>query len=237
MQKDLQHLQNMGASKVALMAVPAYHGLTLMSDHVEYGQALKVRQQNGQEIFLHGYRHLMPEKLKGAINLQGDHVIEEKWQRSLAGKIFNRFNADEAEFAGLNPSQQNQLLTLGQKQFQDMGLSLQGFVVPTWQGCPALSLLKEKKFHFTESRTCIWDLQRNERKIIPALAWMGNKSFNEILHLLLTAHRQSPWHLFSTLRIALHPGDFSKAGMEKALGALLQCGVCISYTDLFQKES
>ena len=155
--------------------------------------------RSGQEILLHGYTH------KSA-----------SLPRSWAGWLANAVNNNEAEFAGLNQENTQQLLEKSAVVARQLPLKITGFVPPTWFSNPHLKQeVFSQKLGIYESR---FFLHREKKKPVfnIPLSWTGGGTFSyHFLNLFFkTLILLFP---FISFRIALHPFDIDKDYKRKAI--------------------
>ncbi|MEO6096176.1 MAG: DUF2334 domain-containing protein [Fibrobacteria bacterium] len=226
----LERLRSLGAARIALLVVPAYHGRQAMESDPEFLTWLRLENTRGTELFLHGYYHKMIEVVPGA-----DGSVERI--RSAWGRFINRkLVAQEAEFCGLSESAAGRLLDLGLEAWERAGLARTGFVAPTWHGSPPARRLREAGLGLWETRFHLRRLSDGASRFVPALAWdLSAPQGNPRLYgggwwlRLLTA--------LPLIKVAIHPGDFESPGTEAVLRRVFSAGTNISYADVFAHGS
>jgi predicted deacetylase len=222
----LERLRSLGAKRIALLVVPAYHGRQTMESDPEFLAWLREENARGTELFLHGYYHKMIELVPGA-----DGSVERN--RSAWGRFVNRkLVAQEAEFCGLPETAAERLLDLGLAAWERTGLARTGFVAPTWHGAPPERRMREAGLGLWETRFHLHRLSDGASRFVPALAWDLSapdgepRLFGGGLWLrLLTA--------LPLIKVAIHPGDFESAGTEGVLRRVFAAGTPIAYADVF----
>ena len=217
-----QRLRSLGAGHIALMVVPRYHGKRPLAGEVEFLAWLKEKEAAGSEIFLHGYHHLMQERLDGA-QLQA--------RRSRWGNWVNRrLVGGEAEFCGLGDPDKVRLLDLGLEAFRQDGIAAGAFVAPTWHGAPPESALRDRGFTLWETRFGLRHLPSGASRLVPPVSWgpvsdepalMGGTAW-------LAALVRLP-----LIKVALHPGDLKGVTVFKTLEGIASRGREIAYGDVF----
>lgn len=134
------------------------------------------------------------------------HKADPNLKRSFWGQKIQQYCHDQAEFAGLNRKDCQDLL-LQSKSHWNQRLKIEGFVAPTWHAPRLLKeLCWENQWPIYESR--LWLAKPEQRRFsfpisLPSLAH-DNTWFNTI--------RMSLWaikYLPMNLRIVLHPEDFN----------------------------
>ena len=223
----MARLRSLGARRIALLAVPAFHGGPTMDGNAEFLAWLREEAAQGTELFLHGYYHWMGELAEG----EGFRARRNAW-----GRFVNRHLVDrEAEFSGLTRGAQARILDDGLAVWKRTGLPLTGFVAPTWHGAPARSRLRDSGIGIFESRFFIRHFASARARFVPPLAWnLGTPSGEPSLFggkAWLSAMLRT--HL---MKVALHPGDFEGRGTQPALERVFASGSNIGYAELFGAE-
>ena len=219
----LDRLRSLGAGRAALLIVPDFHGKSPIGQSGDFLAWLHEEASAGTEIFLHGFRHWMPELSEGA---------DFKGKRSGWGRWVNRNLVDqEAEFSGLARPDQERLLTLGRTSFRECGIEPVGFVAPTWHGSPTVTALRNHGIRIRETRFRIENLESGASRFAPPLAWDLSRGGDPALFgggaWLRTLLR------LPLIKVAIHPGDFSGAGAERVLERVVAHGTASTYKGLF----
>lgn len=221
----LARLRSLGARRIALLVVPAYHGVSFMDGDAGFVDWLKEESAAGTELFLHGFHHLASSKPSGAgVRFPG---------RSRWGAWVNRSLASgEAEFCGLPNAEKERLLDLGIAGFRRAGLSLAGFVAPTWHGSPARHALIERGVPIHESRFVVRRLQDGSTRWAPPLTWHAGPGGSERR---LTGGE--PWLRallgLPLIKVAIHPGDLENEEAEGILRRVFRSGTASGYAGIF----
>ena len=220
-QRDLDWLRKQGVKSVALMVVPFYHGRRSIDQEPEFQAWLKEKQNQGAEIFMHGYRHLMPE------------VLGEKAKKTWFGKWLNSRVQNEGEFAGLDAEQAGDLLRKGLEIFSKTGIEPAGFTLPTWWGKVPAGLTWPATCRFFDGRFYVWN--RTIRKCL----WAPVLTFDNNEKLKSRIYGGAVWMAYlllaSQVRIALHPGDLEIENNCKAVKDVLKERKIISYAEFSGK--
>ncbi len=223
--ENLSRLRKIKNVPIALLVVPKYHDQSAIQDDEDFILWLKSENEIGTEIFLHGYRHLMPEKVEGS-DFKGTRTYWGKW-------INKKWVNDEAEFCGIDSMTSGRLLDLGCQAFQILNqkatIPLAGFVAPTWHGAPSSIQLKNQGIPIFEKRFSIHHLISGQKIFAPPIAWNFEKENsvfggNLWLNMALT---------LPLIKVALHPPDFQSEETWKTIEKILQSGEGISYRALF----
>ena len=239
--ENLTRLRRIKKAPIALLVVPKYHDQMPIQDHDDFIHWIKSESELGSEIFLHGYRHLMPEKVEGE---------EFKGRRTAWGKWINKkWVNEEAEFCGLDSETSGKLLGLGceafkslmkkenqnrsqiQSQNKNEMIPLAGFVAPTWHGAPSILQLKNQDIVIFEKRFSIHHLKSGQKVFAPPIAWNFDKE-NSLFggNLWLKIAQALP-----LIKIALHPPDFHSEETWKTLEKILHSGEGAAYRTLFKQ--
>lgn len=223
----LERLRSLGARRVALLAVPAFHGGPTMDRNAEFIDWLRAEADRGSELFLHGYYHWMGELAEG----ESFHGRRNAWGRFVNRRLVDR----EAEFSGLPRAAQARILDDGLRVWERTGLPLAGFVAPTWHGSPAPERLREAGIGLWETRLRLHDLRGGGSRFVPPLAWnLGTSTGEPKLfggRAWLSAMLRAP-----LMKVALHPGDFEGPGTEKALERVFAAGRNVGYDEIFPAQ-
>lgn len=226
----LGRLRSLGARKMALLVVPAFQGGPPMDGNGDFVAWLREEAAAGTELFLHGYRHCTAESLAGA---DGTSPMV----RNVYGRWVNtKLVGQEAEFCGLAGPEKAKLLDLGMASFVRASLPLTGFVAPTWHGTPNPADLRDRGLGILETRFSVMRLRDGAvRRALP-LTWSaasGNRNPS------LTGG--APWLraalLAPLVKVAVHPGDLSGSGAEKALEKIFGRGSGCGYGELFGERA
>ncbi|MEO8800441.1 MAG: polysaccharide deacetylase family protein [Polyangiaceae bacterium] len=199
-------------AKPALLVVPNFHGKSSLADHPQFAEKLARLQQDGHEIFLHGFFHRS--------GLGGPQA------RSDAGKVQAFFrqkvvSAGEAEFADVSKSEAEKRLDDGVKMLADAGLTPDGFIAPAWS-FPRwlLPLLAARNLSFTEDHTHVYDPVRKKKRASLVLNF-ASRTPARLLSSVAWARLAKPARLLLPTRIAIHPGDMHVRLLRHEVRSLL----------------
>ena len=220
----LARLRSLGARRMALLVVPAFHGGPPMDGHAEFVAWLGEEGARGTELFLHGYHHWMGELVAGN---------PAPGRRNAWGRFVNRTLVDrEAEFSGLPRRAQARILADGLEAWGRTGLPMAGFVAPTWHGSPARADLRAGGVVLWETRFRLLHLPTGRTRFVPPLAWNlatragepelfgGGAWLGSLLRIPL-------------MKVALHPGDMEGRGTESVLARVIAAGENTAYGEVF----
>ena len=200
----LDAIADVGRFPVTLLAVPHYHGQARDEDFERW---LLERERAGDEIALHGYRHLDDGKPRGWIDRQ----------------MRRTYTRGEGEFADLSFDEAMRRIDAGLAWLHELGVRPAGFVAPAWLlGADAWRALRSHRFAYTCTlrrihllRGCAED--GNERHIVcqsqvysSASAWRRAASvvWNESLAQLQRNQ--------AIVRLELHPADVDHTTLKSS---------------------
>ncbi|MDB5102431.1 MAG: deacetylase [Fibrobacteres bacterium] len=227
----MQRLRSLGAGRIALLVVPAFHGGAPMDGCPEFLAWLRGESANGTELFLHGYYHWMAELAEKASG-GGSHEGRSAWGRFVNRKLV----AQEAEFSGISDREAARLLEMGLSSWHRTGLPLAGFVAPTWHGSPPEGLMRGRGIPIWETRFRLRRFSDGATRFAPPLAWDLSSPSGEP-RLFGGAAWLSAVQALPLMKVAIHPGDFEGPGTVKALEKVFAAGRNIGYADAFGPES
>lgn len=197
----LAFLDEVRLGPVALLVVPDYHGLGRVDRDIRFASFIESRILRGDEIVLHGYRHL--DVAPPARDLR-------QW---LTRRVYTD---SEGEFSRLDFEAARTRILRGLVVLRSAGWHPAGFVAPAWLMSPAaLSALERTPLRYRATRDAVVDLHSGHSVPAPSLvvstrsAWRRGLSpvWNQAL---LVRHASS-----RVLRVALHPADLRYPAMEQ----------------------
>ncbi|HKP96832.1 MAG TPA: DUF2334 domain-containing protein [Fibrobacteria bacterium] len=220
----LARLRSLGAARIALLVVPAYHGRAPMDGNAEFLAWLREESRAGTELLLHGYHHRTIEKVEGTAY---------RGRRNAYGRWVNRrLVAQEAEFCGLPAEDRERLLDLGLASWRRAALPLAGFVAPTWHGSPPRGSLLGRGLDLWETRFRVHSLARGRSRFAPPLAWSLSKGTGVPELSGGRAWLQTLIKL-PVMKVAIHPGDLVGDAAVRVLETVLAAGTNSTYAGLF----
>lgn len=218
-----QRLRSMGARRIALLVVPFYHGLRGLQGEDEFLGWLREKASAGSEILLHGYRHLMPERVDGDGALRAGRSAWGRW-------VNKRLVAGEAEFCGLPASEREVLLRSGAEAMARAGFPAHAFVAPTWHGGPPESSLRSLGFTLQETRFRLHHIPSGRSRFAPPLSWTSDRGESRLAG--GKAWLESLIRL-PLMKVALHPGDLAGSGATRILERVFSSGRETAYREVF----
>ena len=198
-----------GVTRRSLLVIPNLRGESPIDRDPGFCGWLRHRQQQGDEIVLHGYEHVGV----GA-------------PRTMIERVKNRwYTQGEGEFLALTYVAASERIARGSAMFAAAGLHAIGFVAPAWLiNEDGLRAARDRGFQYTNSYTGVTDLANGRRHVVPSLVF-GPGNLNEDLGIALQELAARGLALCPLVRVALHPPNidhpqrFSRIlGMIERLG-------------------
>lgn len=143
---------------LTLLVVPWWHGGQRVTQDGVFRAAMDARLRRGDEIALHGWRHL-------------DEAVPpvrpaQRWRRRV-------LTPGKGEFAALGSAVSRFRIAASVAAFAGCGWCAEGFVAPAWQLSPAAAnALRGHAFAYTSNRDALWWLPGQRRLASPAW-WRG----------------------------------------------------------------
>lgn len=206
--------------KPALLVVPNFHGRSGLLDHPAYCERLRELQQDGHEIYLHGYYHrarawddeARPARPTGLL-------ARARWtfaQRVVSG--------GEAEFSDVSEEEALTRLDAGERVLREAGLSIAGFVAPAWSMPPwVLDLLGTRGYRFTEDHTRVYDPAQKRSRASVVLNY-ASRTPGRLFSSVAWCRVARPARYVVPARIAIHPADMRFALLRSEIHSLLEWG-------------
>ncbi len=215
-------LDDLGIHCPALFVVPDWHGEWTLEQHPTFVDELLRRQEQGAEIFLHGYRH----DEVGHTRSLGDHL-----------RVFGR-TAASAEFLMLEEDEAARRMDQGLEMFRWLGFDPVGFVPPAWIFASATrELARQRGLWLTESFVWVEDLRIRRRVFTPALSWSSARPWRSRMTAWIGDVRTVVARGAGLVRVAIHPPDTDippvRNSLERALRHLVRTRSVVSYREVF----
>jgi uncharacterized protein len=204
-------------TKPALLVVPNFHGTWPLARYPKFCERLRVLQDQGHEIFLHGFFHKA-----GAVREESsDDGRPSRLRRMFAQKVVS---AGEAEFADIGWKEGDTRLDEGEAMLRDAGLRIDGFVAPAWSMASwVLTMLRERGYRYTEDHFRIYDPKRGTSRRSLVLNF-ASRTPTRLWSSVAFCRVARPARRVLPARIALHPGDMKKEVLRREAKDLLQWG-------------
>jgi hypothetical protein len=197
----LAFLDDLRLGPVALLVVPDYHGLGRADRDGCFAAFIESRILRGDEIVLHGYRHVDAAPPARGIR---------EW---LTRRVYTD---SEGEFSQLDFEAARTRILRGLVVLRSAGWHPTGFVAPAWlMSTPALCALEETPLQYCATRDAVVALQSGHRIPAPSLVVSTRAPWRRALspiwnQALLERHATS-----RVVRAALHPADLRYPAMEQ----------------------
>ncbi len=197
-----------------LLVVPDFHGRAPLAKSPRYAEHLRGLQARGHEIFLHGYFHRARAADEGPSGDGRPHGVA----RVFAQRVVS---AGEAEFSDVSRQEARDRLRDGARVLEDAGLRIDGFVPPAWSS-PAwlVDELAQMGVRYTEDHLSVSDPVARKRRPSLVLNFASRTNARMASTIAFCRAARPLAHLVPT-RIALHPGDMTKALLRREARDLL----------------
>lgn len=202
----LAMLDELGASPVALLVVPDFHGLGRIEDDPKFIAAIEQRIRRGDEIALHGYTHR-------------DDAAPPKnpWQ------WFRRrvMTAGEGEFSELDRQEARRRIRRGMDAMSRVDWQVEGFVAPAWLASAGTwQALAASSLRYTSTHTALVDL-RGGSIAAPCITVSSRSIWRRVASRLWMRVSALAVRHAAIVRIGLHPVDADHVRMMAAWRKLL----------------
>lgn len=193
----LDWLDARGIGPLTLLVVPHWHGRARLQDAPALVEALEQRRRRGDELVLHGYRHL----------------DQAPACRSPASWVARRvLSAGEAECAALDGASLAALVRRGLQVFAECGWTPRGFVPPAWQmPREGIAVLAGCGLRYSAGRRHLLDVTSARRLPVPALSMSARTAWRRGLSRAWVHAEGRRLAGQAALRLAIHPGDLGHA--------------------------
>jgi predicted deacetylase len=185
----LDVLASAGVARRSLLVIPNFRGTAPIDRDVSFCDWLRHRQQEGDEIVLHGYEHIAV----GA-------------PRTLLERLKNRwYTQDEGEFLALDYADASARIAKGVAMLGSADVHATGFVAPSWLiNDDGLRAARDQGFQYTNSYFGVLDLANGRNHIVPTLVF-GPGHLNEDVGIALQERATRFLALCPNARVVLHP--------------------------------
>ena len=185
----LDALQSAGVTRRSLLVIPNLRGESPIDRDASFCDWLRHRQQEGDEIVLHGYEHV-------AVGVP----------RTRLERLKNRwYTQGEGEFLALSYAEASDRIARGAAMLAAAGVRASGFIAPSWLiNDDGLRAARNRGFDYTNSYFDVTDLVSNRRHIVPTLVF-GPGHLNEDLGVALQGFAVRFLAHCPAVRVVLHP--------------------------------
>lgn len=181
-----------GGLRCTLLMVPDFHHCDMAERHPQFCEALRLRQNAGDELALHGYYH------------QDDGPPPHGPRAVLRRRIMTH----EGEFSALNRGEAARRIRDGLAMFYGQGWRADGFVPPGWViNSAGRQAISEAGFAYRTDGSAIYRLPDERRWPLPTLVLSARSARRRRLFILINRLRMRLYQNAPVLRLALHPLD------------------------------
>jgi len=200
--------RHLGGPRFAMLVVPNHWGLHPLSENRAFQARLREWSDVGIEMFVHGWFHKDGAVHQGAARFKARHMT-----------------AGEGEFLGLDEASALARMRDGKALVEDViGRPASGFIAPAWlYGAGARSALRRAGLPIAEDHWRVWD-SANERILArgPVITWASRSPTRTASSLAFAALARRILPHMPTVRVAVHPGDVTKASLLASIEATLK---------------
>ncbi len=209
--------------RFAMLVVPDHWGTAPLDRSPAFVRRLRRWADAGVEMFLHGLVHRDTSAHRNAA----------------AGLKARYMTAGEGEFLGLGADEAEHRMRSGRDIVEDaIGRPVAGFIAPAWlYGPGAMAALKTCGFALAEDHFRVW--QPATGAIVargPVITWASRSNARTASSLAVAAAARALPDWLPTLRVAVHPGDVTKASLmtsiDRTLRTLASRRTIARYADL-----
>lgn len=219
---------HLGGMRLAMLVVPDYWNRSPIADAPGFQARLRGWAEAGVEIFLHGWAHLDTCEHAGTAGFKARHMT-----------------AGEGEFLGLSRAEATRRMRAGRDLVEQVtGKRVAGFIAPAWlYGEGARAALADCGFALAEDHWRVWRPGEEERPLArgPVVTWASRSHARTASSLAFAALARRALHPLKTVRVAVHPGDVTKASIlasiDATLGAFAAHRAPARYRDLITADA
>ena len=202
-------------ARPALLVVPNFHGLWPFADHSEFCARLRELQQNGHEVYLHGYFH----KSSMASLTGDDDGRAHNLRRIFTQKLVS---TGEAKFSDVSVGEARERIEKGEAVLERAGLRIDGFVAPAWSMPRWMhDVLSERGYRFTEDHLRVYDPQQKRARPTVLLNY-ASRTPGRLASSVLWCRAAKRARALLPARIAIHPGDMRHPLLRHEVDVLLE---------------
>lgn len=203
----------------ALLVVPDYHGQAPLAESPRFVERLRALQEDGHEIYLHGYYHHARRWDDPAAHRTRTGNTLGRLRHLLAQRVVS---ASEAEFSDVSREEAITRINAGERVLEGAGLTIAGFVAPAWS-MPSwvLPLLGERGYRFTEDHIRIYDPSGGRSSPSLVLNY-ASRTPARLMSSVAWCRLARPARSLLPTRIAIHPADMRYALLRREIGRLLK---------------
>lgn len=211
-------------NRYSMLVVPNFWSQWPLEDHPHFKEWLRLKEEEGVEMILHGYYHK-------------DHETHTAPSARLQARLMT---AGEGEFLGLEYEEAASRILAGRKVLQSiLKRPVEGFVAPAWlYGEQTRKVLRDQGFGFAEDHWSVWTPAGADRTLCrsPVISYSARTRSRIVTSWLWSRFSVAAFGRVRVLRQAIHPHDLDSPGIfseiERALAALMSRRELIQYRDL-----
>lgn len=205
--------------KPALLVVPNFHGGWPLDEHPDFCARLVKLQEEGHEIYLHGYFHKA---------YMGAAVGNETPSRASNGvrkfALQNLASNSEAEFGDQPAPVLRKRLEDGEEMLRKVGLRIDGFIAPAWMMPRWMhDILAERGYRFTEDHLRVYDPKARKARASVVLNY-ASRTPGRLATSVAWCRIAKRAKRFVPARIAIHPADMRHPLLRHEVDGLLEWG-------------
>ena len=206
-------LSHAAGCKPALLVVPNFHGEHPLTEDESFCAFLRKLQEDGHEIYLHGYFHTAGAKA----------FRDEERPGSAASKWFAQrvVSGGEAEFSDVSETEARARLDEGERALTQAGLRIDGFIPPAWSMPKWMHrVLADRNVRFTEDHLRIYDPATGRSRPSVVLNYASRtpgRLLSSVAYCRLAKHARA----VLPARVAIHPADMRYALLRHEVKTLL----------------
>lgn len=200
--------RRLGEMRFAMLVVPDHWGCAPLREDKAFQAKLRAWSDAGVEMFVHGWFHRDSSRHQGIAGIKARHMT-----------------ASEGEFLGLDEPTALRLMLDGKALIEDVtGREAAGFIAPAWlYGQGTRSALRHAGFALAEDHWKVWDAASDAVLVRgPVVTWASRSRMRTASSLAFAALARQVLPLGQTVRVAVHPGDVTKAPLIASIDATLQ---------------
>lgn len=198
-----------GPYRYAMLVVPNHWGEAPLAQATAFQTKLRRFADAGVEMFVHGWYHRDTAQHQGAV----------------AGFKAKHMTAGEGEFLGLDADTARQRVRDGRKLIEDIiGRPVAGFIAPAWlYGPGAHTALAELGVAMAEDHWRVWNPTTGQKLAAgPVITWASRSRARTASSLFFARLAKSALAAQRDVRIAVHPGDTTKAAILASIDMTVQ---------------
>jgi predicted deacetylase len=196
-----------GDAPFAMLVVPDHWGTSPLAQDRAFQTRLRIWADRGVEMFVHGWYHRDLSEHRGAARLKARYMT-----------------ASEGEFLGLSEAEAQRRMADGKALVEDIiGRPAAGFIAPAWlYGEGAMAALRTSGFALAEDHMRVWRAADDIRLARgPVITWASRSRARTASSLMAAALGRTALRRLETARVAVHPGDMTKASIVRSIKATL----------------